>query len=280
MKKSIIAIVLIFVMCFSLTSVVFAQESISVLVNGNELSQKGLLKDGNTLIPLRALAQAMKATVKWDADTQMITLEKLLYRVDKDTDAEFIEARDICLWIGKNEISINGEKFALSVAPQLIEGVSMIPVRPICQWFEAAVAWDASTQIVNVTKGLNESFSDARYANTLQANDNQTQNKILVSAVTYTVVKWINEEWLLDYNVIFLHGDKANELGKAVGFYKYDASNEQSVGDLIYATPSFDETFAIGNSSQDTKFDGVTMQCGNGILYFRENELKTLGIVS
>lgn len=276
MKKTIKSLLFLLIIGIMLSMTAFAMEYVTVTVGDTELSQKGVLVDGRTLIPVRALSEALNAAVGWDADTQMVTLSKLIYKVNS-ADEESIEARKIYLWINKKEVSINGYTDNLDVAPQLINNLTMIPVRAVSQWFEATVAWDEATQTVKITKGYNESFADARFQNQLrQKSERDTINRLTSEKLVFKEV-WVSEYGLDKYNLAFLYGGQYGKYKEEAGFYK-GGSLSGIVGDMIYKTPSFDKSF-LKNGNQTKEIDGITMKCENGTLYFEIDDLKTLGII-
>jgi len=97
----------------------------------------GALGGDRTLVPLRAIFEALGATVDWDGATQTVTAKK-------DSDV-------IKLQIGSNEMTVNGKTVTLEVPAQLINGRTMVPVRAIAEAFGAEVYWDAATRTVKIT---------------------------------------------------------------------------------------------------------------------------------
>ncbi|MFC6334279.1 N-acetylmuramoyl-L-alanine amidase [Paenibacillus septentrionalis] len=51
----------------------------TVIVNGKQLPQKGEVKAGVTYVPIRAVAEALGATVKWNSSTQTVTVTQPEY---------------------------------------------------------------------------------------------------------------------------------------------------------------------------------------------------------
>lgn len=47
----------------------------TLIVNGKKLEHKGEVKNGVTYVPIRAIAEALGATVKWDRQTQTVKIE-------------------------------------------------------------------------------------------------------------------------------------------------------------------------------------------------------------
>ena len=103
---------------------------IRVVVNDKELTARGVSIDGRTLVPLRALGEALGADVQWDASKQEIRIEKMLYQ--SDSKGIVTESNRVILMnIGSKQILKNGTAQELDVAPQIIGGSTMVPVRAV-----------------------------------------------------------------------------------------------------------------------------------------------------
>lgn len=90
--------------------------------------------NGRTLIPIRAVIEALGGTVGYDAKEQKITLKK-----DKAT---------LEMWIGKASIKLNGSIKTMDTVPVILDGRTMVPVRFVAENFGYSVAWKAATQTV------------------------------------------------------------------------------------------------------------------------------------
>ncbi len=100
------------------------------------LDQPPVIQDGRTLVPLRAIFEALGAWVVWDADAQSVTAEK--------------HFNYISLTIGDNKLNINDTEKTLDVPAQIIDGRTMVPVRAISEAFGAKVEWNAALNTVTV----------------------------------------------------------------------------------------------------------------------------------
>ena len=111
---------------------------ITVQVDGQTLTldQPPVIQDGRTLVPLRAIFEALGAWVVWDADAQSVTAEK--------------HFNYISLTIGDNKLNINDTEKTLDVPAQIIDGRTMVPVRAISEAFGAKVEWNAALNTVTV----------------------------------------------------------------------------------------------------------------------------------
>ena len=94
--------------------------------------------DSRTMVPLRAIFEALGASVEWDDATKTVT------SVKGDTTVK--------LTIGNAAITVNGAEKALDVPAQIVESRTLVPVRAIAESFGCDVAWDDATKTVTITK--------------------------------------------------------------------------------------------------------------------------------
>lgn len=127
--------------------------AIRVVVDNKELSATGVSIDGRTLIPLRALGEALGAKVDWNAAKQEIRIEKMLYQADsRGITSE--SNRIIIMNVGSKQILKNGTGQDIDVAPQIINGSTMVPVRAVTDFLEATVNWDDASRTVTVQASM------------------------------------------------------------------------------------------------------------------------------
>ena len=95
-----------------------------------------LIRGKTILVPLRSMFEQMGATVSYDPDSRTVDVSK--------------PGADIKLTIGKPEVVINGESRPLDVAPILLRGTILVPVRVISEGMGAYVQWVPSKKSVVV----------------------------------------------------------------------------------------------------------------------------------
>ncbi|QQE73507.1 copper amine oxidase N-terminal domain-containing protein [Brevibacillus composti] len=94
--------------------------------------------DGRTLVPLRAIFEALGAKVEWDEATQTVTATK---------DDNIIQ-----LTIGSKVAYKNGKKINLDVPAQLFNGdTTMVPIRFVSEALGAKVGWDPYSNSVVIS---------------------------------------------------------------------------------------------------------------------------------
>ncbi|MBE7053642.1 MAG: hypothetical protein E7391_05135 [Ruminococcaceae bacterium] len=116
---------------------------INVMYNGKRVSfhkygQNPEIIDGRTLVPLRAIFEALGASVEWDENTQTVTANR------DDT--------EISLQIGSNKMYVNGQEKLLDVPARIINSRTLVPVRAISEAFGCNVGWNENTQTVTITQ--------------------------------------------------------------------------------------------------------------------------------
>lgn len=100
--------------------------------------QPPIIREGRTLVPMRAIFEALDATVDWDGEAQTITA------AHGDT--------SVVMQIGSNTMTKNGETVTLDVPPELVNGTTLIPVRAVSEAFGLPVEWDAEYNLVVIRK--------------------------------------------------------------------------------------------------------------------------------
>ncbi len=98
--------------------------------------------EGRTLVPLRAIFEALGASVEWDNVTRTVTSEK-------GSDV-------ISLTVGADTFYKNDEPIELDVPAQIINDRTMVPARAIAEAYGVGVEWDAATRTVILTNPVVE----------------------------------------------------------------------------------------------------------------------------
>src|ERR1035437_2561630 len=106
------------------------------------LDSPPIIKNGRTLVPIRAIIKALAGTVGWDATTKKATVT--------------LGKKTIALWIGKSAATVNGVSTPIDstnakVAPEIINSRTMLPLRFVTENLGATVGWDQNTQTITIT---------------------------------------------------------------------------------------------------------------------------------
>lgn len=137
MKKLLISFLVL-----SLSIISVGAVDLYVDTNKVETDTPPAIIDGRTLVPVRAIFEAIGATVTWDGETRTAT------GIREDT--------TVSIQIENATAYVNGEEKTLDVPAQIINGRTMVPARFISESMGCAVSWYGDTQTVGVsdkTKG-------------------------------------------------------------------------------------------------------------------------------
>lgn len=96
-----------------------------------------VIKDGRTLVPVRALTEALGAEVKWDPETNSVTVT--------------LGDTVIMLVIGDNVIYVNGEPVTLDTQSANVNGRTVLPLRAIVEHLDGQITYDPATNDIDVT---------------------------------------------------------------------------------------------------------------------------------
>lgn len=113
-------------------------KSIDVKVNGQSITfdQAPIIDNGRTLVPLRAIFEALGASVEWYSETGTVVSKK-----GKTT---------VKMTIGSSTMQKDGKDITLDVPAQLINARTLVPVRAIAEAFGCNVDWNGNTQTVTI----------------------------------------------------------------------------------------------------------------------------------
>jgi hypothetical protein len=109
---------------------------VQLYVNGEEPSMevRPFIRDGSTLVPFRAISEALKADVNWNAEERSVTVTR--------------NGITVKLFIDSTTAYVDGKEVTLEVAASITEGNTVVPVRFISEALKAAVEWENETKSV------------------------------------------------------------------------------------------------------------------------------------
>ena len=109
-------------------------------INMDEEGTAPIVRGDRTLIPVRAMIEALGGEVDWNSETQEVDLS--------------MGTETIRLTIDSTTAYLNGEEYTLDVAPAVINDRTMIPVRFISESFGMSVNWEGESQRIIISKQL------------------------------------------------------------------------------------------------------------------------------
>lgn len=219
--KKFLSIILTVALALS-TITAFASDSDGVSVKFNNETMvfdvNPIIENGRTLVPFRAIFEALGCSVFYMENDGVQTVKA------KKADDTLV------LTIGESAMTYNDAEIALDVAPKIINGRTLVPLRAVSETFDADVDWDNDTRtaLVSSMKG-DYKISSKTFSKDLVAPD----GKVIMNLVaTYPVVdNPENDEFItlindmnLEFASGFLFADEELE-GNALALYeKNDAS--------------------------------------------------------
>lgn len=97
-----------------------------------------IIVNGRTMLPIRVVIETMGGTIGWYGNEQKVTINL------KGTSIEF--------WIGSKTTRVNGVEKTTDVAPQVVNGRTMIPLRFVIENLPGCeVNWDGETSAITIS---------------------------------------------------------------------------------------------------------------------------------
>lgn len=96
------------------------------------------IKNGRTMVPIRALAERLGADVGWNQAARQVTLTRA--------------GVTIVMTVDSRTAYVNGRAVEMDVAPYITEGRTLIPARYMAEFFGQKVEWDNADRRVDVTE--------------------------------------------------------------------------------------------------------------------------------
>jgi hypothetical protein len=120
------------------TTIEVTIQSTMMLVNDKPtyLDTAPMIIGGRTMLPIRALIEALGGTVEWDPSLRSIRIT--------------LGARVVVLTVNKNTADVDGRTVKLDVPPAIKNGRTLVPLRFVAENLGCQVAWDPATRTATV----------------------------------------------------------------------------------------------------------------------------------
>lgn len=143
-NKIIVMLIMAFLFCLSVNLSCLAQDNIFVFVNNHQVKfdQQLVTINGRTLVPLRAIFEALNTDTEWDGKTQTVVGTKADIKVS--------------LTIGNTTAYVNNVPIQLDVPATIINGRTVVPVRFIAETMKCNVGFQEKTHSIYITDGYNK----------------------------------------------------------------------------------------------------------------------------
>ena len=188
--KRVFAILLVLAMVLSFVPVMAADEEIVVYVNGVRVESDvpAMIYNDRTMLPVRAICEALGGKVSWDSTTRKATVTKGIGTVVMTIDSTVI-----------SKCADNEDKWTditTDVAPMIYNDRTLVPVRALAESLNAVVEWNEVTRTVNVTLEY-DWVSDFVEGRAIIQKDKKfgyiDQNRSIVLAPTYDVAGYFSD---------------------------------------------------------------------------------------
>lgn len=175
LKKITAAALSLCVSATALTAAVLAEGITSVYVNGAKLEfdVNPVIENDRTLVPMRAIFEALGAVVYWDEQTSTAIATK-----GNDT---------IQITIDHASLKKNGEEIALDVPARLIEGRTLVPIRAVSEGLGAGVEWDGSENRVIISMDRDYNYMTDKQKALLKEKEEDIRGTFVNSRLPYAV---------------------------------------------------------------------------------------------
>ncbi|SHK42004.1 copper amine oxidase N-terminal domain-containing protein [Desulforamulus aeronauticus] len=137
MKKQLVTVMLSALLLSTCPYNSFGEISnIKLIVNGKQIvsQEQPRVITGRTVVPLRAIAEALGTEVEWDDVNQSIKITK--------------DNKEIKLFLNKSSAIIDGQNIVIDSPPIIINGVTFLPLRFLSEALGAEVKWNAENNTV------------------------------------------------------------------------------------------------------------------------------------
>lgn len=240
-----------------------ADESIKVYVDGYQIEtdQPPVIVDGRTLLPLRVVAEAMGCEVNWDEKEKQIKLYK-------DSTLNWM-----LFTIGNKKYEFPRGFDFMDVAPTVINGRTMLPIRYIAEWYHYDVNWNSTEKIIDIINPA-KSIGDSRYYGPEDSNDEIVGNYY----ISYDIDFGGSRTQRAEFYISKIEGNKYKVIEKEV---TVNADNSSSIGEH-----SINEYVGyFDNESQTLKtefvqeiYDDYGVDHLPDVLQFKDGNLIHMGI--
>lgn len=111
---------------------------ISVYVDGQVLLMDTLpqVREQRTMVPIRAVAEALGADVEWVAQSDRVTLKRA--------------GKTVVMALGSTVAMVDGKPVKMDVAPYADQNRTYIPVRYVSEFFGQTVSWNQDSRRVDI----------------------------------------------------------------------------------------------------------------------------------
>jgi len=133
-----------------------ASSTATILLDGYPLPFPAApqIVNGHTLVPFRAIAEALQIQVEWDGATQTI----------RATKGNGKRHKEVYLQLDNPVAMVDGQPVPLPLSPREENGHTLVPLSFFSRQFGAQVSWDGKTRTVSIASPQEDLYTMAFYA--------------------------------------------------------------------------------------------------------------------
>ena len=245
----------------------YAADAVTVNLNGSqmEFDVNPVIENSRTLVPFRKIFEALDCAVSYT----------------KENGAQVVTANRgnqwITLEIGKNEITVDGETKKLDVAPKIVNGRTLVPLRAISEGLDCTVDWSADTKTVDIQKKQGQYAVSSAH---ISKNITDDKGNILITiAFEYPVIEnKDNNAFITAVNEQYKKDAEA-AISEAEAEFKDSAAAVLASEGKNYHPMVFTRSFEV--SLNQEKFDAYVKETVGELLeYYQQNSEKALSAVN
>lgn len=170
MKQKLFLIMLAIIMLLPIAFQASANTNIIVYLNNEEIifDVEPVIVDDRTMVPMRAIAEKLGATVTWDDNT------KTAHAYNYD------ESKGVSVTVGSSYMTDIYNKVITLDAPAIVNnGRTLVPLRAVAEAFKCEVHWDGQTRTVKI---YSEDFVDySKASDNMETVEAATAEELLYS---------------------------------------------------------------------------------------------------
>jgi N-acetylmuramoyl-L-alanine amidase len=216
-----------------------------------------LIKEGRTLVPLRAIFEAVGAEVRWDEAAQMVTAGK---------DSVFVQ-----LQLGNSIALVNGMVIPLDVPAQIISNRTLAPLRFAGETFGGQVDWNADTRTVHIKTRTEEAPPETPPdSGTPPGQEKPAGNQIVNPNLQEVKISYSQENEGIKI-VVEVTGDKRIRVNENGGYISYTV-DQSYVASPLYAEEKIGSQILYIDGKNNQEQAEVNITIPSGISYERSSE--------
>ncbi len=195
MKKKLLLILSTAVVATSIVATTSAKDAdpsaINLVVSGAavECDQAPIIEEGRTLVPFRAVGEALGAEIGWEANTKTVTFDTAEGKVAFEVGGKKLQYTDKA-----TNATVTAD---VDVPAKIVNGRTMVPVRLVAETLGFEVNWDAATRTVYVGSDAVETTTELTTEAVSEESTEETtveETSVEVSTVEDTSAEISTEE--------------------------------------------------------------------------------------